>query len=101
NALVFQNVREAALLSPEDKPQRGHTYVAGLDWGNNQDYSVLMILDATTIPMRQVHMYRFNQVGWDVQWGWLSKILPYWNPSMIVVEKNAVGEANITALQAA
>jgi hypothetical protein len=99
NALVFSGIKSAAVLQPEETPVRGRTYVAGLDWANNQDYSVCIIGDASSTPVRQVHMYRFNQTGWEVQWGWLKNILNFWNPALVVAESNAVGDANIAALR--
>lgn len=99
NALVFRGVDQACILA-EDAPIRHHVYVAGLDWGNRQDYTVLHILDASVKPVRSVAKYRFNEVGYRVQRQWLGEHIEHWKPNLIIAEQNAAGEANIEELRA-
>lgn len=98
NALVFRNVDATCVLGWGEY-QRHHLYVAGLDWGGRQDYTVLHLLDASEKPIRSVAKYRFNEVGYIVQREWLKQKIEYWKPSLIIAEQNAAGEANIEQLR--
>ena len=44
---------------------RGHSYVMGVDWARDLDFTVLSIIDAST--REQVAMDRYNQVDWEFQ----------------------------------
>lgn len=98
NALVFRGVDSACVMGLGEY-QRHHLYVAGLDWGGRQDYTVLHILDASVKPIRSVAKYRFNEVGYGIQREWLKQKIEYWKPTLIIAEQNAAGEANIDQLR--
>jgi hypothetical protein len=78
-------------------PQAGHHYVAGVDWGRDHDYTVIVIIDVNTQAI--VAMDRFNQIGWSLQRGRLKAIVERWRPDVIWAERNSIGEPNIEALQ--
>lgn len=99
NAMVFRGVELIAVLG-KGEPVRHHQYVAGLDWGSNQDYTSISIMDTSTSPICMVALERFNQVGFNVQSNWLADIITYWKPSLIIAEENAAGAPNIAALKA-
>jgi len=94
---VFRGIRDAVVSNLVTSPQAGHSYVAGVDWGRDNDYTVIVVIDATTQTM--VAMDRFNQIGWSLQRGRLKAMADRWKLDVIWAERNAIGEPNIEALQ--
>lgn len=95
---VFRNVRAAATSPSGAQPVEHHQYIAGLDWGKENDSTVIVIIDAETRQM--VDMDRFNQIGWELQRGHVATMCAKWQPSMVWAETNSIGAPNIEALQA-
>ncbi len=96
---VFRGLRAALRPgSQPSAPEAGHVYVAGVDWGRNHDYTVIVIIDATARQM--VALDRFNQTGWALQRGRLQALAERWQPQVIWAEANSFGAPNIEALQA-
>lgn len=93
---VFRGIRDAVVAHQSDKPQAGHQYVAGIDWGRDNDYTVIAVIDARTRQM--VAMDRFNQIGWSLQRGRLKAMVDRWQPDVIWAEANSIGTVNIEAL---
>jgi hypothetical protein len=93
---VFRGVRKA--VEPASwGVENGHKYVAGLDWGQQRDFTVIVVFDATTGKM--VDVDRFNQVGWELQRGRVMSKAKQWNLSLILAEHNSIGGPNIEALE--
>ena len=95
-AQVFRRIRDAIAADQSHAPQPGHTYVAGIDWGRNNDFTAIAIIDTTDAKM--IALERFNQVGWDLQRGRLKQLVDHWKPNIIWAEANSIGEPNIDAL---
>ena len=93
---VFRGIRQAVAAPRFATPQAGHQYVAGVDWGRDYDYTVIVMMDATERQM--VAIDRFNQIGWRLQRGRLRAMADYWQPQVIWAEANSIGEPNIEAL---
>ena len=70
----------------------GHTLVAGVDWGKKLDYTVMSI--ACVDCAREVDLLRFNKIGYVIQRDRIARAAAAWGVSYILVETNAVGEAN-------
>ncbi len=94
---VFRGIRAAVSRGQVEGPQAGHVYVAGVDWGRQHDYTVIVIIDATT--RRMVAMDRFNQIDWALQRGRLAVMVERWGAQVIWAEANSIGAPNIEALQ--
>jgi hypothetical protein len=94
---VFRGVREAATAAIDTQPDPAHVYVAGIDWGREDDYTAIVLLDATARQM--VALDRFNQVSWSLQRGRLAALCQRWKPAVIWAEANSIGAPNIEALQ--
>jgi len=94
--LVFRNIRACVLddLPTYDVNKR---YVMGVDWAQQHDFTVLIVMEAAT--RRVVEMDRFNQIGWDVQRGRLVALAERWDVSHIIAEENSIGGPNIEELQ--
>ncbi|MCA9883039.1 MAG: terminase family protein [Anaerolineae bacterium] len=95
---VFRGVR-AALYTPPVPIERheDHRYIMGVDWGRDNDYTAVAVLDATTGEL--VDLERYNQVGWQIQRGYIRDAYLRWNPGVIWAEANSIGSVNIEALQ--
>lgn len=94
---VFRGIRDAVTAHSIDLPQVGHQYVAGIDWGRENDYTVIVIIDVSTRQM--VALDRFNQIGWTLQRGRLKALVERWQPEVVWAEANSIGAPNIEALQ--
>lgn len=93
---VFRGLRAALDTEPAPRPVQGRLYVAGVDWGREHDYTVIVIIDAE--QRRMVALDRFNQIGWRLQRGRLRAICDRWQPQQIWAEANSFGSPNIEAL---
>ena len=96
---VFRRVMEAATLQPVVVQNTSHTYVAGLDWALHEDFTVLIVLDATS---RQVaYLDRYNGVDYSLQRQRITAACERFGVVALVAEENAMGGPNNEALQAA
>jgi len=93
---VFRKVRQAATAEPQTHAIEGHEYLAGIDWGKLNDFTVIVVLDATTNEI--VYMDRFNQIDYQFQLKRLDVAFARFNPGMIIAESNAMGEPLIELL---
>ena len=94
---VFRGIRAALVQEPYPRAIPGRLYVAGVDWGRDHDYTVIVIIDVDA--RRMVALDRFNQIGWRLQRGRLRAICERWQPQQIWAEANSFGSPNIEALQ--
>ncbi len=86
---VFRRVRERATAIPQVSPVAGHDYVIGVDWGQENDFSVFCVIDATL--QEQVYLERTNQVDYPVQMARLKHLWQHWKPQVLVAERNSIG----------
>jgi hypothetical protein len=93
---VFRGVQAASTASPTE-PVAAGDYVMGVDWGQQEDFTVLSIVDRTN--RKQVALDRFNQIDWSIQRGRLRAMADKWGVSVIIAEHNSIGGPNIEALQ--
>ena len=77
--------------------QEGHHYTAGLDWGQENDYTVLDVFDMDT--RCQVDTMRVNKLSWAGIRERVKKVYDRWNLRFILAEQNSIGGVNIEALQ--
>jgi hypothetical protein len=88
-----------AFTAPLDATyQEGHKYSAGLDFGQSDDYTVLVVLDRTTHQM--VDMLRVNKLPWADLRARITAVYKLWHLRSITAERNSIGQVNIEALQA-
>jgi hypothetical protein len=78
------------------KPETGHDYVIGCDWGRSNDYTVFTVLDTTTRAL--VQMDRSNRVDYAVQCDRLKALAEQWQPSQTIAEQNSIGQPVIEQL---
>lgn len=95
---VFRRIREAATAPLDAQPAAGRRYIAGLDWGRQNDFTAIVLIDADSREM--VALDRFRQVNWALQRARLAALCERWQPVVIWAEANSIGGPNIEALQA-
>ena len=95
--MVFRNVRSAVAEGAEYTYNTAHTYVMGIDWGKQEDYTAAVVIDVTTAEV--VYVSRLNKLGWERQRAYLAEIADYWHPEIILAEENSIGDPNIEELQ--
>jgi hypothetical protein len=93
---VFRRVGEAATACPKTKPEGGHQYVIGCDWGRSNDYTVFMVVDITARAV--VAMERSKRVDYTLQCERLKVLSERWQPRQIIAEQNSIGQPIIEQL---
>lgn len=77
-------------------PQAGRRYIAGLDFGQANDWTVLSILDADA--RAQVAFLRLNKLPWAEMRRQIAELCRLWRVSALWAESNSMGSTNIEAL---
>lgn len=94
-ASVFRNIDEICVLNPQ-KVAIDTYYIAGLDWGVKNDYTVLSVFNARS--REQVYMERTNKVSFDVQYALIKAACDNYNIKRILVEENSIGMSPLQEL---
>lgn len=92
----FGNIEQVYKAQILALPIPGRRYVAGLDFGQSTDYTVLAIFDAETFEM--VAMLRINQQPWQE----MRRQISLWAnrfKAEVIGEANSMGKTNIELLQ--
>lgn len=84
--------------APEGVYNANHEYVAGLDFGQTNDYTAMPVLDVT--DRVQVDLLHVNKISWAEQRTRIAAMYKKWNCSRVGAEMNSIGSVNIEALQA-
>jgi len=96
---VFRNIDACMGASKTHPPEhKGHLLVAGVDWGRQNDFTVISIVCCHCA--REVFLDRFNKISWRFQRGRLLVACQLWRVSFALVEKNSIGGPNLEELQA-
>lgn len=74
-----------------------HVYVAGLDFGQTNDYTAMPILDVTA--KCQVDLLHMRKLEWKEQRKRIKEKYKYWHIQKMGAEWNSIGSVNIEALQ--
>lgn len=93
---VFRRVVDAATAEEQAKPVDGHQYVLGVDWGKQNDWTVLAMVDVTASSLAALD--RFNKIDYAVQVGRLKAMAERFRPQRIIAEANSMGEPLIEQL---
>jgi len=88
---VFAGVEKASIVRLLPGPLEGHEYVAGVDFGQNNDASVFTVIDKGT--REQVYGERWTSVGTTETVNRIIGLMHHWQPYVTVVEKNGIGES--------
>lgn len=91
---VFRNID--ACLSPDTGDHKGHRLFAGVDWGQQNDFTAISIICATC--KHEVELDRFNKIEWAFQRARLKAIIDRWRVQAVIAETNSIGQPNLEAL---
>ena len=75
----------------------GHRYEAGLDWGQENDYTFMPVFDVT--EKRQVDKLHVRGLSWAEIRRRVKEKYDKWHLEKLVAEANSIGSVNIEALQ--
>lgn len=93
---VFRRVMDAATAVEQERAVEGHQYLIGVDWGKQNDWTVLAVVDVTDNAL--VAIDRFNRIDYAVQVGRLKAMFERFQPQRIIAEANSMGEPIIEQL---
>jgi len=96
---VFRNLG-ACLLAPKlNSPaeHKGHALVAGVDWGKQDDFTVVSV--GCRDCMREIELDRYNTIDYAFQRQRLILTLAKWSVHHTIVEANAMGGPILEQLQ--
>jgi hypothetical protein len=74
-----------------------HEYVAGLDFGQSNDFTAMPVLDITA--KRQVDLLHIRKLPWKEQRKRIGDMYRKWHCKRVGAEANSIGSVNIEALQ--
>jgi len=77
--------------------QEDHRYIAGLDFGQSNDYTAMIVIDHTTHQM--VDLLHVNALPWAELRRRIANMANKWHVSFVNAESNSIGGPNIEALQ--
>lgn len=76
--------------------QEGHEYIAGLDFGQTNDFTAMPIIDLTAKV--QVDLLHINKLSWADQRRRIVDMYKKWGCRRLVAEANSIGGPNAEAL---
>lgn len=94
---VFRGVARQATADWQYGALEDHQYVFGVDWGKENDYTVVAVFDLQLQAL--VFMDRFNQVDYVRQLQRVGGLAERFRPMQIIAEKNNVGSPLIDAMR--
>lgn len=98
DAAIFRNLDEAlSAMSTTPHEHRGHRTVAGLDWGQMQDYTSISVFCVDC--MREVLLDRWRRLRWQDQRERVKTIYAQWGIRPVLAEINSIGKPNVEALE--
>lgn len=87
--IVFRNLKKC-LGAEESGPLPGHFYIAGIDLGKLQDFTVITVADTATNTI--VHMERFNKLDWTYQKEKIKDVVKRYNNACVVLDTTGLGD---------
>lgn len=95
---VFRNVATTCVLQPSPvESHYKHAMVMGVDWGKQDDFTVLSVMCATC--RQEVELIRFNQIDYFLQRQKLQDRAHRWQVQAIECELNSIGMPLFEELQ--
>lgn len=97
DALVFRGIRAAVAASEQPQALADHSYVMGVDWGRQNDYTAFVVIDTTLQAV--AHVGRVNRVDYALQLGMLRGLYERFQVQTVLAEQNSIGVPLIEQLQ--
>lgn len=96
---VFQGVDDCVGRDYLEVPEPGHRYVLGLDIARKHDWTVCLVIDASTYPKRVVQLVRFQKLSWDHQVERIRTVVDRFGVVGIAADATGVGDPIVMQLQ--
>lgn len=93
---AFGDIRHALTAQEEPEYLEGHRYMAGVDWGQDADFTAISIIDATDDV--EVFVDHFNRMPWEAMVNRIVDACKRWRVETIQPERNSIGSVNIENL---
>lgn len=81
---VFRNFHRYLRACWQDAPLPGRVYAAGIDVAKENDFTVLAVIDVTTVEV--CYLWRTNQMDYELQAQMLNSELARWRPVSVYVD---------------
>jgi hypothetical protein len=94
---VFRNVEKLSTAEHQFDPIPSHVYVMGIDLARYNDFSVIMIFDATIRAF--VHYDRFTNTDFNTQERRMKDLYYRFRPVQVIIESNSISIASMEELQ--
>lgn len=91
----FGDLTDVFLPDNGVKYEQGHSYVAGLDFGQ-KDYTSLSVFDKAA--KRQVDLLHVNNLDWSEIRKRIKQVYDRWRLTSVLAESNSIGSVNIEEL---
>lgn len=85
---VFGEIRTC--IGPLTRSKAESEVVFGVDWGKRGDYTVVIVMEADSKKVVELHRWRSSD--YRVQVARISEIAQRWDPTVIVAERNSIGD---------
>jgi len=86
---VFRGI-DRCITGELELAKKGHIYVAGVDLGKHQDYTVIVVCDMLTNHV--VYFDRFNQVSWPLVRERIGSAAETYNSALISLDSSGLGD---------
>lgn len=93
---AFPNVDMALYNEPETEPIEGDIYIAGIDWGQDPNFSSMSIMNQT--KNREVFLGRWRRMPYHDMRAAMVKEMVYWGVSGVMPEANSMGKGQAEEL---
>lgn len=94
----YFTLHDSMFTAPMDaQPKWDRRYVAGLDFGQANDFTVCSVID--TVTQEQVALLRVNRESWASMRRRVVELCQRWNVKWLYAESNSMGSTNIEALR--
>lgn len=90
-ASYFKNVGNIMCADLQSAPIENHTYRAALDWGRNNDDTLLGILDASLTPEQCVQIYKIPSERFSFQHAEILRHLSDWDVDLLIPDATGLG----------
>lgn len=106
SAGVFRNIKACikpgdfnVLTGVSEEPQRGHSYIMGVDLARLRDFTVLTIMDQERRHV--VYHERFNQIDWSVQYHRIIQAAKKYNNAVTWMDSTGIGDPILATVRGA
>lgn len=93
----FGDIEHVFTAPPSSSYKAGHRYGAGLDWGQENDFTSMIVVDAHTRQM--VDKLHVRNLSWGEIRARVKSLYDKWHLRNLLAEANSIGSVNIEELR--